>query len=175
MPQKKKVLMVCLGNSCRSPIAEAVFNVQLEKLNLRDFWEVDSAALLEYHVGNDPEPRAMSVLKKRGITHYTHKARQKDDFYKFDWILGMDSAITYDLCQMQPEGSQVKIELLGKYDPNGELNIRDPLFDHNSAGFEKAFEQATRSIQSFLKHHTGIFLYHDVCHKFFLSDILITT
>lgn len=53
---------------------------------------------------------------------------KKEDFYKFDWIFGMDSGIVYDLCQMQPEGSSAKIELLGKYDPNGELNIRDPLF-----------------------------------------------
>ncbi|KOX73843.1 Low molecular weight phosphotyrosine protein phosphatase [Melipona quadrifasciata] len=155
MSQKKKVLMVCLGNSCRSPIAEAVFWEETKKLNLLDYWEADSAALLQYHVGNCPEPRAMSTLEKRGIVDYTHIARQitKEDFYKFDWIFGMDGGIVYDLCQMQPKDSQAKIELLGKYDPNGELNIRDPLFDSNSIGFEKAFEQATRSIKIFLKQH----------------------
>lgn len=52
----------------------------------------------------------------------------KEDFYKFNWIFGMDNRIVYDLFQMQPEDSQAKIELLGKYDPNGELNIQDPLF-----------------------------------------------
>ncbi|KZC07508.1 PREDICTED: low molecular weight phosphotyrosine protein phosphatase-like [Dufourea novaeangliae] len=160
MSQRKKVLMVCLGNSCRSPIAEAVFCDQLKQMNLNNFWKVDSAALLQYHVGKCPEPRAMSTLKKRGITQYTHKARviKEEDFYKYDWILGMDSGITYELCQMQPKNSQAKIELLGMYDPNGELNIRDPLFDDDSAGFEKAFEQATRSIKTFLKQHAG-----DIC------------
>ncbi|KOC67512.1 Low molecular weight phosphotyrosine protein phosphatase [Habropoda laboriosa] len=130
MSSKKKVLMVCLGNSCRSPIAEAVFYDQIKKLHLCDFWEVDSAALLQYHVGNAPEPRAIATLQRRGITHYKHIARQitKEDFYKFNWILGMDSGIVYDLYQMQPEDSQANIELLGKYDPNAELNIRDPLF-----------------------------------------------
>lgn len=68
----------------------------------------------------------------------------------------MDSGIVFDLCQMQPEDSQAKIELLGKYDPNGELNIRDPLFDSDSAGFEKAFEQAARSIKVFLEQHKDI-------------------
>ncbi|XP_076235866.1 low molecular weight phosphotyrosine protein phosphatase [Calliopsis andreniformis] len=135
MDQKKKVLMVCLGNSCRSPIAEAVFWDQIKKLDLYDFWEADSAALLQYHVGKSPEPRAISTLMKNGITEYFHVARliTKEDFYKFDWIFGMDSGIVYDLFQMQPKDSQARIELLGKYDPNGELNIRDPLFNSISS------------------------------------------
>lgn len=144
------------GNSCRSPIAEAIFYDEIKKLNLLNSWEVDSAALLKYHVGNNPEPRAMSTLKKRGIVYYTHTARQitKEDFYKFNWIFGiMDNGIVYNLLQMQPEDSQAKIELLGKYDPNGELNIQDPLFDNDSVGFEKAFEQAARSIKIFLNQH----------------------
>lgn len=97
----------------------------------------------------------MSTLKKKGIAYYTHIARQitKEDFYKFNWIFGMDNGIVYNLLQMQPEDSQAKIELLGKYDPNGELNIRDPLFDNDSVGFEKAFEQAARSIKIFLNQH----------------------
>lgn len=52
----------------------------------------------------------------------------KEDFYKFDWIFGMSSDIVYDLYQMQPLDSHAKIELLGKYDPDGTPNIRDPLF-----------------------------------------------
>lgn len=57
-------------------MAEAVFQDEVQKMGLTDFWEVESAAILEYHVGNPPEPRALSTLQKAGITNYSHVARQ---------------------------------------------------------------------------------------------------
>lgn len=57
-------------------MAEAAFRDEVRKMGLSDFWEVESAAILGYHVGNDPEPRAMSTLWKAGITYYSHVARQ---------------------------------------------------------------------------------------------------
>lgn len=57
-------------------MAEAVFQDQVQKMGLSDFWEVESAAILNYHVGNAPEPRAMFTLQKEGITNYSHIARQ---------------------------------------------------------------------------------------------------
>ncbi|XP_018343542.1 PREDICTED: low molecular weight phosphotyrosine protein phosphatase-like isoform X3 [Trachymyrmex septentrionalis] len=136
-------------------MAEAVFQDQIRKMDLIDFWEVESAAILDYHVGNDPEPRATATLQKAGITDYSHIARKitSDDFYKFDWIFGMDEYIIDVLYKMQPENSQAKIELLGKYDPSGIIIIRDPLFDVGNAGFERAFQQAFRSVHAFLEIH----------------------
>lgn len=67
-------------------MAEAVFQDQVQKMGLSDFWEVESAAILDYHVGNAPEPRAMSTLQKEGITNYSHIARQvslKSFYMKF--------------------------------------------------------------------------------------------
>lgn len=57
-------------------MAEAVFQNQVREMGLSDFWEVESAAILNYHVGNAPEPRAMSTLQKEGIMNYSHVARQ---------------------------------------------------------------------------------------------------
>ncbi|XP_076619323.1 low molecular weight phosphotyrosine protein phosphatase [Colletes latitarsis] len=155
MAQKKNVLMICLGNICRSPIAEAVFINEINKLNISDLWEVDSAALIGYHTGKSPDHRAMSTLREKGITNYSHKARPitKDDFTKFDWIFGMDNSNIQELNNMKPHNSTAKIELLGSYDPQGEVIIRDPYYDSNSAGFHKAYEQCVRSVKAFLEKH----------------------
>lgn len=69
------------GNICRSPIAEAVFEDQINKLGISHLWEVDSAALIGYHTGKNPDRRAMSTLREKGITNYTHKARPVSKFF----------------------------------------------------------------------------------------------
>ncbi|CAG0891679.1 unnamed protein product [Darwinula stevensoni] len=116
-------------NICRSPIAEAVFVQTLEKKGLKDKWTADSAALGDWHVGNTPDRRARNCMKKNGVP-MDHKARQVDreDFFKFDWIFGMDEENIQALNRISPKGHKAKIELLGKYDPEKELIIRDPYY-----------------------------------------------
>ncbi|XP_020277786.1 low molecular weight phosphotyrosine protein phosphatase-like [Pseudomyrmex gracilis] len=157
MSQKKRVLMVCLGNICRSPIAEAVFENEMNKRGLRNQWEVDSAAIIGYHTGKKPDHRALSTLKENGVTNYSHRARQitQEDFNKFDWIFGMDDANIQELNGLKPNECKAKVELLGSYDPSGEIIIRDPYYDSGSAGFQKAYEQCLRSITVFLNKHTS--------------------
>lgn len=134
-----------------------MFQNEIRQLDLTDLWNVDSAAILRYHVGNNPEPRAIATLRRAGITNYRHIAREitREDFYNFDWIFAMDSYILSNLCQMEPLGCHAKIELLGQYDPERELEIRDPLFDQGSEGFQKAYEQAIRSVRGFLDQQTN--------------------
>lgn len=64
-----------IGNTCRSPIAEAVFKNYVKKMELTDYWEVDSAALELYHIGESPNERAIDILAKNGIDDYDHVAR----------------------------------------------------------------------------------------------------
>jgi len=126
---KKSVLFICLGNICRSPIAEAVFVNALKQSAKADSWTVDSAAIGNWHVGKGPDSRAISVLSQHNITT-EHKARQvkKSDFLKYDYIFGMDHENIDDLKSIEPTETCAKIELLGSYDPNGELIIEDPYY-----------------------------------------------
>lgn len=75
MSDKVGVLFICLGNICRSPIAEAVFLDEIKKAGIEDKFTVDSAAIGSWHVGRNPDKRAQDTLKKHNIT-YEHKARQ---------------------------------------------------------------------------------------------------
>ncbi|VDK42961.1 unnamed protein product [Anisakis simplex] len=72
----KSILFVCLGNICRSPMAEAIFANMIKNRGLLDKWRVESAAVIDYHVGRQPDKRTLETLQKFGINDYKHKARQ---------------------------------------------------------------------------------------------------
>ncbi|XP_044590354.1 low molecular weight phosphotyrosine protein phosphatase 2-like isoform X1 [Cotesia glomerata] len=142
-----------IGNTCRSTMAEAIFDDYITKMGLKNTWEVNSAGLRGYHAGQTPDERALVTLRGRGIVNYSHKARviTKNDFYSHNWIFGMDQYNIEQLEKIKPEGSNAKIELLGSYNPNGDIIIEDPFPDKDCRGFVKAFEQSNSSIKNFLE------------------------
>ncbi|XP_035700883.1 low molecular weight phosphotyrosine protein phosphatase isoform X2 [Folsomia candida] len=139
----KSVLFVCLGNICRSPIAEAVFRHLISKRGVASEWTVDSCGTIGYHTGKNPEVRARKVLKDRGLTDYEHQARiiKKADFEKFAYIIGMDLDNVLDLKRIQPPGSKAKIHRLGEFDKHalagGEVKeVRDPYYVSSQKSFK---------------------------------------
>nr|ACO13765.1 Low molecular weight phosphotyrosine protein phosphatase [Esox lucius] len=153
---RKSVLLVCLGNICRSPIAEAVFKKMATDASVVDKWRIDSAATSTYEIGNPPDHRGQACLKKHGVP-MMHVARQvtKEDFLTFDYILCMDESNLSDLKKKanSVKNSKAKIELLGSYDPEKQLVIKDPYYGHEE-DFENVYQQCVRCCKVFLERNS---------------------
>lgn len=126
-----------IGNTCRSPIAEAVLIDIVKKAGCQRDWEIDSAAIENWHVGSRPNARAVAVMDKYYLA-YDNRARQitTQDFYKFDYIFGMDDYNIEDLNDIKPNDATARIFLLGDFDPQGDrikiIQIIMQYFNKNS-------------------------------------------
>jgi protein-tyrosine phosphatase len=130
-----KILMVCLGNICRSPIAEGIMTSKLPNNN----FIVDSCGTGNWHVGQQPDLRSISVSKKYGLDISNQKCRQIEisDFDAFDYIYVMDKR-NYDdvtsLCKTNMQKSKVAL-ITNELFPNENIDVPDPYF-----GLENGFE-----------------------------------
>ncbi|KAM7283159.1 low molecular weight phosphotyrosine protein phosphatase isoform X2 [Ixodes scapularis] len=145
-----------IGNICRSPIAEAVFRQVAKERGVLAEWNIDSAGTDGEHVGSNPDRRAVQCMKDHNV-EMDHRARQVtlDDFRDFQYIFAMDNANMNDLTDMAPESSKAKIELLGKYDPEGQATIHDPYNDSGSQDFEEVYAQCLRCCNAFFDQLGG--------------------
>lgn len=145
----KKVLMVCLGNICRSPTAESILRHQAQELNL-DI-EVDSAGTAGYHIGEKSDPRSIHHAEKRGY-QMTHLGRQiaNKDFKHFDHILVMDPSNLKNVLSIAPKEYTHKIEMISSYDPQKKItHIPDPYYD-GPEEFERVLDYLEVCISGFL-------------------------
>ncbi len=134
----KSLLFVCLGNICRSPIAEGVFRHIAAQRNLLNRFTIDSAGLGSWHIGHPPDDRAQAAMRSRGVEISGLRARRivPADFERFDLILAMDRANRDALLKLAPKERQGKIHLLMDYAPNMCVHeIPDPFFGENN-GFD---------------------------------------
>lgn len=106
-----RVLFVCLGNICRSPMAEAVFKELVNKDDLSSKIQVESAGTGNWHIGNDPHPGTLKILKDHNISAKGLKGRQimHGDFERFDYIVAMDENNTADIRSMLEQPNHPKI------------------------------------------------------------------
>ena len=129
--RKPAILFFCLGNICRSPVAEGIFLSLLKDSGLEHAVEVDSAATSRYEIGNPPDRRSAKVAKQFGIV-LSHAARQlaPQDLIDFDWIVGMEqNNLDNAFGLLGPsEEERKKFFLLRNWDPEGEGPVPDPYY-----------------------------------------------
>ncbi len=153
-----KILFVCLGNICRSPLAEGVFRELVAQRGISDQIICDSAGTHSYHVGALPDPRSRRVAADYGIT-LTHRGRKlsSEDFAEFDYLIAMDESNFENIEALfrRSTGLQMpedRLFLYRDFDPQADTSeVPDPYYE-DIAAFEEVYQIVERCGQNFLQY-----------------------
>jgi protein-tyrosine phosphatase len=148
-----KILMVCLGNICRSPLAEGILKDKIKKAGLN--WEVDSAGTNGFHVGEPPHHLSRKVAKMKGIDISCQQCRRfvKEDFDRFEKIYAMAADVIDEMKWIGKDkfdGSIVEL-LLNEAYPGEDRDIPDPWFG-TEAGYHKAYDLIEEACEAIIKN-----------------------
>ena len=148
---QSSVLFVCLGNICRSPLAEGVFRQLVSEAGLGYRIAVDSAGMGGWHSGDMPDPRAMEVARNNGVDLSEQRARKirPDDFFQFDHIFGMDRSNVENLVSVAPVGSPSSVHLLLEFTTGQNVDIPDPYYG-GAGGFDAVYRTIREASESLL-------------------------
>ena len=143
----KSIIFVCLGNICRSPLAEEITKKYAKEYNLD--LTIDSAGTGSWHVGETPCPDSIKIAKDKGIDISKQKARlvQKEDFDNFDLVVGLDDNNVRDLKKLGCK----KVLKLGDFGGNGE-DVPDPYFFDGFEGFDKVYEMIDICVKNLIEN-----------------------
>lgn len=151
---QKQILFVCLGNICRSPLAEAIFNHLLVEKGLDGKYLADSCGTSNYHIGDRPDPRTIRNARQHQI-EITHLGRQlgTQDFAQFDLILAMDRVNLLYINDLAAKAPQQKAEtkMIRSFDSEalGLQDVPDPWYG-SEQGFEEVFQMLWRSCEELI-------------------------
>jgi protein-tyrosine phosphatase len=152
-----RILFVCLGNICRSPMAEGVFRRVAEEEGLIDRFEIDSAGLGDWHIGQAPDHRAQKAARSRGVDISDQSARQvvDEDFDRFDLLLVMDRSNYAELKARAPHEARAKIRPFLDFAPHvGTRDVPDPFFG-GAEGFDRALDLIEAAARGLLASLAG--------------------
>jgi len=144
------ILMVCLGNICRSPLAEGILRAKLPEAN----FTIDSVGTADYHIGSPPDKRSVAVGKKYGIDISSLKGRQFEitDFDNFDLIYAMDRSVFNDVLELaRGEKDVKKVSLiLNELTPDENLEVPDPYYGGDE-GFEIVYKMLNKACDALVR------------------------
>ncbi len=151
---RTRILFVCLGNICRSPLAEAVFRQQVRKRGVEHRFEIDSAGTSAYHVGCAPDARSARVARARGV-QVTGSARQlaAEDLRRFDYVIAMDAENLAEVERLRARAAgTARVHRLREWDPQQDgADVPDPYYG-GPRGFEEVHDIVERSCAALLDH-----------------------
>jgi protein-tyrosine phosphatase len=145
--EKHRILFVCMGNICRSPLAESVFRHQVHARGVEDLFEIDSAGTSDYHTGAPPDARSVETARDRGVEVCgSSRPIVGADLHRFDYVIAMDRENLSNLERLHARsGGGAKIHLLREWDPEDRsADVPDPYYG-GLRGFEDVHDMVERS------------------------------
>lgn len=149
-----RVLFVCLGNICRSPLAESIFRHLARERGVAAEFEIDSAGTSAYHAGDPPDPRSVTTAGALGIQVVGEsRALTGEDLERFDYVIAMDAENLSEIDRLRQQvGGRARVHRLREWDSTpDDLNVPDPYYG-GAGGFERVHELVHRSCASLLDH-----------------------
>ncbi|MDX1640540.1 MAG: low molecular weight protein-tyrosine-phosphatase [Balneolaceae bacterium] len=147
-----KICFVCLGNICRSPTAEGVFQHLVNQRGLQSFFYIDSAGTSAYHIGEPANSKSQWIANQKGVKLHSKARRfETEDLEEFDLILAMDHENLRNIKQLSSNGAHTnKVKLLREFDPDPEDKaVPDPYYG-GMDGFQRVFDVIERSSEALL-------------------------
>lgn len=151
--ERTGVLFVCLGNICRSPMAEGIFQHLVDQRGLTAAFRVESAGTAAYHIGKRAHPLTREVLAENGVDHRaTARQVSPEDFDAFDVILAMDRQNLRDLERIAPANAKARLALV--LEPVGGGEVPDP-YDGDRDGYERNYDLLLPALEAWLDRLRG--------------------